>query len=345
MKQSWDGILSNPNLERYTSIDIIGPSPNKNSKDLKNSKQTTSLVEKDLSSSTDVEHKIVSCGTMNHVQSVNKEHCVNDNNLPSGGSPKPNGIKDSQGDIENGSEGRGIQPKPGVGFPIQSQTLTASTSRHPVGNEQNLPPPNISLADDNSPQLPLLSGSLVDRPTTTKSAASYGPALAKTANSVGLPPDRSLDEEVQQLPLPSFLLVGLSADPPTTKTTEDSNATSTSCNSPTPPTTKDDMKVCLKNISSITKDSNSSIYPIITVRCNGQSLHLLVDTASNCTLVSRAAIRRTNTPSYKGAEISIHGLTDKLTSSSGESAMLQVEFNSRIVPIQGWVVNLSLIHI
>ena len=143
MKQSWDGILSKPNLERYTSIDVIGPSPNKNSKDLDSSrgfnareneysKQTTSLVEKDLSSSTDVEHKIVSCGTMNHVQSVNKEHCVNDNNLPSGGSPKPNVIKDAQGDIQSGSESRDYQPKPGVDFPMDYQDLTASSSRHSV---------------------------------------------------------------------------------------------------------------------------------------------------------------------------------------------------------------------
>ena len=63
VKQSWDGILSNPNLQKYTSSNVVGSSPNKNSKDLKNStKELTSLVEKDLPSSTDDEHKIMSNG-------------------------------------------------------------------------------------------------------------------------------------------------------------------------------------------------------------------------------------------------------------------------------------------
>ena len=94
---------------------------------------------------------MMSNGTINHVYSVNNGYSLNNNNLHREGSPKLNGVKDSQADIENGSEIRGIQPKPGVYFPIQSQNLTASTSIHPVGKEQNLPPPDISLADDNSP--------------------------------------------------------------------------------------------------------------------------------------------------------------------------------------------------
>ena len=83
----------------------------------------------------------------------------------------------------------------------------------------------------------------------------------------------------------------------------------------------------------------STIIPIITAKCNGQFLHLLVDTASDCTLVTREALTRTKTTSYNSDEISINELTDKITTSSGESAKLELEFDSGIVPINGWIVN------
>ena len=72
--------------------------------------------------------------------------------------------------------------------------------------------------------------------------------------------------------------------------------------------------------------------------CNGQSLHLLVDTGSDCSLVTWEDLKRTNTASYKSDEISIHGLADKVTTSSGESATLELEFDSGIVPIKGLIV-------
>lgn len=70
-----------------------------------------------------------------------------------------------------------------------------------------------------------------------------------------------------------------------------------------------------------------------------QSLPLVVDTGSDCSLVTMEDLKRTNTASYKSDEISIHWLADRVTTSSGESATLELEFDSGIVPIKGLIAN------
>lgn len=119
-----------------------------------------------------------------------------------------------------------------------------------------------------------------------------------------------------------------------TKTVEDLNNSSTS-----PLSLETDMTHCLKSSASVANETGSSVYPIVTVKCKGQSLHLLMNTGSDCTLVSREAVKRSNTPSHKSDEISIHGLADKVTTSSDEFATLDIAFGSSIIPIRGLIVS------
>ena len=68
-------------------------------------------------------------------------------------------------------------------------------------------------------------------------------------------------------------------------------------------------------------------------------MHLLVDTASDCTLITREDVNRTNTSTYGGGEISIHGLAYKQISSSDKFATLDIGIYSETVPIKGLAVS------
>lgn len=130
-------------------------------------------------------------------------------------------------------------------------------------------------------------------------------------------------------------------EPTIKKLAEDLNTSSTSS-----PPLENDVMHCLKSLAYATHEVNSGVYPIITVKCKGQSLHLLMDTDSDCIPVTREAVKRTSTASYESDIICIDGLANKVTTSSDEFATLELEFGSGIIPIRALIVNMigSLIH-